>query len=280
MKVPIRLQPLLTARLIDEVICQLPSGKEADVYVVASEGEIRCAKVYKEANNRSFKQKTLYTEGRKVRNTRQARAMQNKSRYGRAEQESIWQNVEVEALFELAKAGVRVPKPHSIYEGVLLLEMITDGEGNAAPRLDEVALTGDQARRYHAILIREMVRMLCAGYVHGDLSEFNVLVAHDGLVIIDLPQAVQATSNNAAAIFERDLVHLTIFLGRFAPELLDTKYAKEIWKIYENGKLRPKTKLTGLFQESTKKADVAAVLAEIEEAREDAMERRKNPDPE
>jgi len=276
MKTPNRLQPLVDNYLIEEVIRQLPSGKEADVYAVRSEGEIRCAKVYKESNNRSFKQKIQYTEGRKGRNSRQARAMKNKSRYGRQEEETTWQNVEVETLFLLAEAGVRVPTPYTLYEGVLLLEMIVDEQGNPAPRLDEVILTPEQAREYHAVLLQESVRMLCAGYVHGDLSEFNVLVAHDGLVIIDLPQAVMATSSDAAAIFERDIVHLGNFFGRFAPELANFKHSKEIWKIYDSGKLRPNTKLTGLFKESTKEANVAAVLEEIADVYEEEMERRKN----
>jgi RIO kinase 1 len=275
MKTPPRLQPLMVANLIDEVICQLPSGKEADVYVVLSEGERRCAKVYKEATNRSFKQRTQYIEGRKVRNSRQARAMESKSRYGRQEQESEWQNVEVEALFQLAAAGVRVPKPYTLYEGVLLLEMITDSDGSAAPRLDEVDLTIEQARQYHKFIIREVVRMLCAGYVHGDLSEFNILLSDTGPVIIDLPQAVQATSNTAGNIFLRDVDHLAIFFGRYAPEILETKFSKEIWKIYKSGKLKPDTKLTGKFKDSGKKANVKEVLQDIEDAREEEMERRE-----
>lgn len=275
MKIPSRLKPLFEANLIEEVISQLPSGKEADVYVVIAEGEYRCAKVYKEANNRSFKQRSLYTEGRKTKNSRKSRAMASKSRFGREEAESEWQNVEVEALYILDAANVAVPKPYTFYEGVLLLQMITDPDGYAAPRLDDVELTAEQARTYHQFLIREIVKMLCKGYVHGDLSEYNVLVSKNGLVIIDLPQAVLSTSNNAAAIFERDIDHLSEFFGRFAPEIKSTKYAKEIWKLYENGKLKPDTPLTGLFKESTKKADVAGVLEEIADLEEEEMERRR-----
>jgi RIO kinase 1 len=278
MKIPSRLQPLIQANLIEEVVSRLPSGKEADVYVVISEGEYRCAKVYKESNNRSFKQKSLYTEGRKVRNSRQARAMKNKSGYGRKEREIEWQSVEVEALYKLAEANVAVPTPYAFYEGVLLLQMITDKDGYAAPRLDDVKLTAEEARNYHKILVRESVRMLCAGYVHGDFSEYNVLVSHEGLVIIDLPQAVFSTSNNASAIFQRDLVHLAEYFSRFAPELAETKHAKEIWKIYENGKLRPDTPLTGLFKESTKKVDISGVLEEIADLKEEELERRRNRD--
>jgi RIO kinase 1 len=278
MRIPDRLQPLVDANLIDEVLSQLPSGKEADVYVVYSEGEYRCAKIYKESNNRSFKQRALYTEGRKVRNSRQSRAMssKNKSRYGQEQAESEWMGVEVEALHKLAEANVVVPTPYAFYEGVLLLEMIAGADGEAAPRLDEVNLTPDLARKYYKFLIREVVKMLCAGYVHGDLSEFNILVSKKGPVIIDLPQAVLATSNNAAAIFERDIVHLCRYFGRYAPEISETKYAKEMWALFLKGKLRPNTKLTGLFKESTKKVDITEVMSEIEDAREEEMERRRN----
>lgn len=274
MKTPDRLIPLQQAHLIEDVLGRLQSGKEADVYLVRAEGVVRCAKVYKDANNRTFKQKTQYIEGRKSRNSRDARAMNRKSKYGRQEQESEWQSTEVETLYLLAAAGVRVPKPLMFYEGVLLLEMVEDQDGNPAPRLNDVELTADEARRYYKFMIDQVVRMLCAGVVHGDLSEFNILVARDGLVIIDLPQAVQATSNTAFSIFERDMKTLAAFFGRKAPELVATSYAKEIWKLYQNGKLKPDSELTGKFTESSKKINVGEVLAEIDEAREEAMLRR------
>jgi RIO kinase 1 len=274
MKIPPRLQPLIHAHLIEDVVGQLQSGKEAEVYIVLSEGEYRCAKVYKEANSRTFKHRAQYTEGRSVRSSRRGRAMANNSKFGKKEQESEWQNTEVEALTALSAAGVRVPQTYAYYEGVLLLQMIVDKEGNAAPRLNDVELTAQEARDYHEILIRQVVRMLCAGYVHGDLSEFNVLVSQDGLVIIDLPQAVQATSNSAFSIFERDLIQLAAYFGRYAPEIQATEYAKEIWKLYQNGKLRPDTKLTGKIAQSSKKVDVESVFEEIEAARDDEMERR------
>ncbi len=274
MRIPKRLQPLIDAHLIEDVIGQLQSGKEAEVYVVRAEGQLCCAKVYKEENNRSFKQKTQYTEGRKVRSTRRARAMESSSRYGRQEREAEWQNTEVDALYHLASAGVKVPKPLGYYEGVLLLQMVTDKDGNPAPRLNDVELTPAEATDFHLVLIREVVKMLCAGLIHGDLSEFNVLVSDEGLVIIDLPQAIQATANNAFGLFERDLVQLAAYFGRFAPEVMQTNYAKEIWKYYENGKLKPDTKLTGRFEGSSKKADVKSVMAEIEDAREEEMARR------
>ncbi|MBC7659112.1 MAG: serine protein kinase RIO [Chitinophagaceae bacterium] len=274
MKIPKRLLPLIEAHMVEDVIGQLQSGKEAEVYVVRAEGQLCCAKVYKDENNRSFKQKTQYTEGRKVRGSRRARAMESSSRYGRQEREAEWQNTEVDALYLLAAAGVSVPKPLGYYEGVLLLQMITDEEGNPAPRLNDVDLTPEKAREYHHVLIREAVKMLCAGIVHGDLSEFNVLVSKDGLVIIDLPQAIQATANNAFGLFERDLVQLAAYFGRFAPELMESRHAKEIWKYFENGKLKPDTKLTGVFEEGNRKANVKAVLEEIEDAREEEMAKR------
>ena len=275
MRTPNQLLPLLHANLIDEVVGQLQSGKEAEVFVVLSEGEYRCAKVYKEANNRTFKQKTQYTEGRKVRGSRQARAMEKNSRYGRQERESEWQNKEVEALGLLSAAGVLVPKTHAYYEGVLLIEMIVAEDGSPAPRLNDVVITREQALEYHQTLIRQVV-MMCSGLIHGDLSEFNVLQSHTGLVIIDFPQVVQATANNAFAILERDLRQVTAFCGRFAPEVLTTEYAKEMWKLYQNGKLRPDTPLTGKFQQSTKAVNVREIMSEIDDARDEAMERREH----
>ena len=275
MKTPDRLIPLVDADLITNVLGRLQSGKEADVYLVQAGDDVVCAKVYKDANHRSFKQKTQYTEGRKSRDSRQARAMGKKSKFGRQEQESEWQNTEVETLYLLAAAGVAVPKPLMFYEGVLLLEMITDSDGNPAPRLNDVELTADQARAYFKIVVQQAVIMLCAGIVHGDLSEFNILVSQNGLVIIDLPQAVQATSNTASAIFERDLIQLAKFFGRAAPEILKTNYAKEIWKLYQNGKLKADSELSGIFVEVTRKIDVGEVLAEIDEAREEALNRRR-----
>jgi RIO kinase 1 len=243
------------------------SGKEAEVYVVRCGEDTRCAKVYKEANKRSFRQNVQYTEGRKVKNSRRARAMEKGSRYGRQEQEQAWQNAEVDALRRLAAAGVRVPQPYNFLEGVLLMELVTDENGNAAPRLNDLALSVAQAREYHHTLIMQVVRMLCAGIVHGDLSEYNVLVGSDGPVIIDLPQAVDAAGNNSAGIMlERDVDNLTVYFGRFAPELRTTDYGREIWSIYESGKLHPEITLTGCFERSEKPADVSSVIREIDDA--------------
>lgn len=282
MKTPKRLEPLVEEGLIDEVLRPLMSGKEAAVYVVRCGDELRCAKVYKEADKRSFRQAVKYQEGRKVRNSRDARAMAKGSRYGRREREETWQNAEVSALFRLAGAGVRVPKPHDFIDGVLLMEMITDGEGDAAPRLNDVELHPDDAREFHAFMIGEIVKMLCAGLVHGDLSEFNVLLGEDGPVIIDLPQAVDAAGNNYAfEMLERDVANMAAYFGRFAPELRYTRYAKEMWALYEAGRLTPDTSLTGQFAEPEDAADLAGVMREIkaalaEQARREALRRAED----
>ena len=275
MKTPKSLESLVRDGLVDEVMRPLKSGKEAAVFVVRSEGEIRCAKVYKEANKRGFHKQALYQEGRKVRNSRQARAMEKNTRFGRQQQEEVWQNAEVDALYRLAAAGVRVPKPFNFVEGVLLMELVTDADGAVAPRLNDLELSKEQALEFHDLLIKEVVRMLCAGIVHGDLSEFNILVDSVGPVIIDLPQAVDAAANNnAARMLERDVNNLAAYFGRFAPELLSTSYGKEIWKIYQSGDLTPEVKLTGQFKGSTKKADVSSIMREINDARDEAIRRK------
>jgi len=265
MKIPKRIQPLVDDGLVDEVIRRLKSGKEADVYVVRSGDDIRCAKVYKDAAQRSFKQAVQYQEGRKVRNSRSARAMEKGSKFGRMQQEQTWQNTEVDALYRLTSVGVRVPQPYGCFDGVLLMELITDAEGHVAPRLSDVTLSAEQALQDHAVVLQYVVRMLCAGLVHGDLSEFNVLVDEDGPVIIDLPQVVDAAANNhARSMLERDVDNMTSFYAQFAPELSGRRYAREIWALYEDGKLEADTPLTGHFEESTQSADVGAVLQEIQ----------------
>lgn len=264
MKTPKRLQPLVEDGLIDEVIHPLMSGKEADVFVVRCGADIRCAKIYKDAVKRSFKKAARYTEGRKVRNTRRARAMEKGSKFGRKQQEETWQNAEVDALYRLAQAGVRVPQPYGCFDGVLLMELITDEDGEIAPRLNDVTMSADQAREDHALVMQYVMRMLCAGLVHGDLSEFNVLVNEEGPVIIDLPQAVDAAgNNNAQSMLERDVKNMTEYYGMFAPELLDSYYAQEIWELFEDGALHPDHNLTGQFELDTHTADTDAVLQEI-----------------
>jgi RIO kinase 1 len=276
MKFPKRMQPLIEDGLVDEVISQLMSGKEATVYVVRCGAEIRCAKIYKEANQRSFKKAVEYREGRKGRNSRRARAMEKGSRFGRKQQEEAWQNAEVDALSLLANAGVRVPKTYGCFDGILLMELITDDEGFVAPRLNDISLTPELALEDHAVVMKYVMRMLCAGVVHGDLSEFNVLVDNYGPVIIDLPQVVNAAgNNNARAIFERDVNNMTAYYGRYAPELLGSNYAKEIWALYEEGALHPDVELTGYFEESTEAADVGVVLQEIKAAFAEEQERQE-----
>ncbi len=268
MKVPKRLQPLLEDGVIDSVVRQLMSGKEAMVFVVRCGAETRCAKVYKEADKRSFRQAVDYTENRKTKNSRQARAMAKGTRFGREAQEKAWQSAEVDALYRLAAAGVRVPKPYNFHEGVLLMELVADEEGNAAPRLNDVKFDPELAVELHDQLIREVVRMLCAGVVHGDLSEFNILVGADGPVVIDLPQAIDAAGNNhAPRMLVRDVDNLKRYFGQFAPELLVTDYGKEIWSLYESGKLHPDVALTGKFAHDEHTADLEAVMREIDDAR-------------
>jgi RIO kinase 1 len=276
MKIPKRLQPLVDDGLIDEVYSQLMSGKEAQVYVVRANNEVRCAKVFKEASKRSFKQAVQYQEGRTVRNSRRARAMAKGTRYGQKEAEDAWLNAEVDALYRLAGAGVRVPTPYWFLEGVLVMELVVDEDGDPAPRLDDVAFDAATARDYHARIMMEIVRMLCAGLVHGDLSEFNVLVDHQGPVIIDLPQAVNAAgNNNAKAMLVRDVNNMRDYFGQYAPDLLVTHYAEEIWDLYEHGNLHPDVKLTGEFAESNVDADIATMMRIIEHAREEEEDRKE-----
>ncbi|HUX82872.1 MAG TPA: PA4780 family RIO1-like protein kinase [Halothiobacillus sp.] len=276
MKTPKRIQPLIDDGLVDEVLRPLMSGKEAAVYIVRCGDEIRCAKVYKEASQRSFKQAVHYQEGRKVRNSRQARAMEKGTRFGRNQQEAAWQNAEVDALYRLADAGVRVPKPYGCFDGVLLMELVTVEDGQVAPRLNDVALSPEQALAHHAVLMNYVVRMLCVGLVHGDLSEFNVLVDEAGPVIIDLPQAVDASANNNAQwMLARDVDRITAYYALYAPALEGTQYAKEIWALYEEGALLPDVVLTGLFVDNTPDADVDTVLRVIQAAQEEEDERRQ-----
>jgi len=270
MKTPKRIQPLVEEGLIDEVLRQLMSGKEATVYVVRCGDDIRCAKVYKEATQRSFHQAVAYQEGRRVKNSRQARAMEKGTRYGRKVAEEVWQNAEVDALYRLASAGVRVPTPYICFEGVLLMELVTAADGNAAPRLNDVELNRDSALMFHAMLLRQVMLMLCAGIIHGDLSEYNILVDAHGPVIIDLPQAIDAASSSVAStMLERDVTNLANFFGNVAPELLGTQYGKEIWNLYRAGLLTPDSPLTGHVAAPVGPADVNAVIHEIELARQE-----------
>jgi RIO kinase 1 len=274
MKTPAGLQPLIDDGVIDEVLRSLKSGKEATVYVVRTGAQVRCAKVYRDMAQRSFQKRAQYQEGRKVRGSRQARAMSKSTRFGRKEQESAWKNAEVDALYKLVAADVRVPKPYGYFNDVLIMELVTDADGNPAPRLGEVDLSPETAREYHHFMIRQIVRMLSLGLIHGDLSEFNVLVAPDGPVIIDLPQAVNAAgNNNAFAMLERDVNNIRNTLGRFAPELLETEYAREMWSLFEQGELKAESQLSGIFARDESQTDPESVLAVIDDAREEALQR-------
>jgi len=267
MKTPKQLQPLIADGIIDEVLSQLMSGKEASVYSVRVGDQIRCAKVYKDALKRSFKKAAQYQEGRKVRNSRRARAMEKGSKFGRAQQEEVWQNAEVDALYTLQRAGVRVPEPYGCFDGVLLMELIRDEQGDVAPRLNDVMMDAEQAREDHTLVMHYIARMLCSGIVHGDLSEFNVLVNEDGPVIIDLPQAVDAAANNnAKAMLDRDVRNMNLYYGQFAPELNHSRYADEMWALFEAGELTLETELTGRFEDPSDAADIDSVLEEIKAA--------------
>ncbi len=275
MKTPPGLQPLIDDGVIDEVVRSLKSGKEATVYLVRSGPHLRCAKVYRDMGQRSFQKRAQYQEGRSARGSRQARAMGKSTSFGRREQESAWKNAEVDALYQLVAAGVRVPKPLGYFDGVLVMELVADADGNPAPRLGEVELPAETAREFHDVLIRDVVRMLSLGLIHGDLSEFNVLVAADGPVIIDLPQAVNAAGNNAALpMLERDVNNLRSTLGRFAPELLATEFAREMWSLFEKGELRPDSPLTGVFALEESVVDPDDVMLVIDAAREEEIQRQ------
>ena len=276
MKTPKRLLTLIEDGIVDEVLGQLMSGKEATVYMVRCGAEIRCAKVYKEAAKRSFKKAVQYQEGRRVRNSRRGRAMQKGSKFGRDQQEEIWQNAEVDALYKLANAGVRVPEPFGCFNGVLIMELIMDGEGYVAPRLNDVALSPEKARQDHAVVMQDVIRMLCVGLIHGDLSEFNVLIDEVGPVIIDLPQAIDAAANNNAKVMlERDVRNMTNYYGQYAPDLLKGQYAKEIWQLFEKGKLTPDTKLKGVVEVDKQPVNVDSVMQEIKAAFAEQEERLK-----
>jgi len=276
LKAPKSIQRLIDDGLVDEVLRSLMSGKEAQVFLVRCGQEIRCAKVYKDVADRSFKKAVQYQEGRKTRNSRRQRAMEKHSKFGRDQQEVVWQRAEVDSLYRLAEAGVRVPKAYGLFDGVLLMELITGADGNVAPRLNDISMSASQAIRDHATVMNFVLRMMCVGLVHGDLSEFNVLQSEEGPVIIDLPQAVNAAgNNNAKSMLLRDVANITEYYAQYAPVLADTHYAEEIWDLHEKGVLKPDLKLTGRFEFSTKKADVNALLQFIDVAYEEELDRQK-----
>jgi len=274
-KIPEALRPLIDDGIIDEVIRPLKSGKEATVYVVRSGPHSRCAKVYRDMAQRSFQRRARYQEGRKVRGSRQARAMAKSTRFGRSEQEAAWKSAEVAALYQLAAAGVRVPQPFGYFDGVLIMELVTNAAGEPAPRLGEIEISADTARDYYGFLVSQVVRMLSSGLIHGDLSEFNVLVGARGPVIIDLPQVVNASANNGAReMLARDVNNLRSTLGRYAPEILQTEFAREMWGLFEEGKLHPGTQLTGVVGPDETSSDPNGVMLVIDDARREALSRR------
>jgi RIO kinase 1 len=276
-RVPEALVPLVDQGIIDEVIRPLMAGKEAQVYLVVADGTLRVAKVYKEVEHRSFKHRAAYTEGRKVRNTRQQRAMAKKSKYGKAEIETAWRNAEVDAMRTLWAAGVRVPEQFDFVDGVLLMELVHDGDWGPAPRLADVQFSPEEANDLFLHLVHEVAKMLCAGVVHGDLSDFNVLIGHDGPVIIDFPQWVDPAGNlNARKLLLRDVDNLTSFLARHDPSLKRTRYAEEMWALYEANTLTPQTELTGKFRRSQRLADTSSLLAEIESIEAEERKRRES----
>ena len=276
MRVPQRLVPLLDQGIIDDVIRPLLAGKEAEIYLVEGRGEERVAKVYKEATNRSFRHRSQYTEGRRVRNSRQQRAMNKRSKHGRREAEAAWRHAEVDAIYRLRAAGVRVPEPYDYVDGVLVMELVRGEDGLPAPRLADLAFEPDHAREVFDLLLREVVKMLCAGVVHGDLSDFNVLMGTEGPVIIDFPQWVDAAHNrNARKLLVRDVDNLQSFLGRYARRLRSRRYGKEMWDLFEHNELRPDTRLSGKFRPRAKQDDTFALLREIEELEKAARERRE-----
>ncbi|MEC7948289.1 MAG: PA4780 family RIO1-like protein kinase, partial [Myxococcota bacterium] len=270
-----RLTALLDIGVIDEVVRPLMSGKEADVFLVVAGGEPRVAKLYKEATTRSFKHRAEYTEGRRTKNTRQQRAMSRRSRYGREQEEAAWRSAEVDAIYRLKAAGVRVPEPYDFVDGILIMELIADEDGQPAPRLVDVTLNRQEAEATHLQLVREITRMLCAGLVHGDLSDFNVLMTPSGPVVIDFPQAVDAaTNNNARRMLLRDVRNVTSFLARFSPRLKKTRYGEEMWGLYEQGKLQPDTELTGKWEKKKRGVDLMGILDEIYAAEVEERRRR------
>jgi RIO kinase 1 len=274
MRMPDALSSLVDEGIIEEVLRPLMSGKEAQIYLVVAGGKQCVAKIYKEAQNRTFKHRANYTEGRKVRNSRDQRAIDKRSKHGRGQDEAAWRSTEVDMIYRLQAAGVRVPAPYQFIDGVLVMELVTGANGEPAPRLGEVDFTAEQATAVHERLLREVVRMLCAGVVHGDLSDFNVLMGTDGPVIIDLPQAVDPSKNqNARKLLLRDVDNLQRFLSRFVPSARRAPYAEEMWSLYERNQLTPETVLRGQYQASQKKADTGALLELIGEVNED--ERRR-----
>ena len=236
------LEQLLEDGVIDEVVARLKSGKEADVWLVRHGEQVLAAKVYKDRNFRSFKNNSGYKEGRAVRNSRTQRAMDKGSRFGQAAAEDAWKSAESDALHKLHAQGVRVPAPVLFYEGILLMHLVHDGEGNAAPRLIDAIIPPEQAAGLYQDLRTQAIKMLCADLIHGDLSAYNVLLGAAGPTIIDFPQVVSAAQNSTAeSFFKRDIENLRGFFAGL-DRTLETKTAgdaHEIWHAYVRRDLAP-----------------------------------------
>ena len=267
--------PLFDSGIIERVVRPLMSGKEAQVFLVVSQGELRVAKVYKDAHKRTFKNRAEYTEGRKTRNSRDQRAIEKRSKHGRAQDEDAWKSTEIDMIHRLHAGGVRVPIPHAYSDGVLIMECVVDLDGNPAPRLGDVAFDSEAAQVIYDRVIREVVRMLAVGVVHGDLSDFNVLVAGDEPVIIDFPQSVDTASNtNARRLLIRDVDNLHRFLTGYVPKAPRLPYAEEMWELHEHNALTAETRLTGRYRPTERRTSDDAVLDLIQDADRDERKRR------
>lgn len=276
MLIPDPLRDLLEQGTVRQVLRQLKSGKEASVYVVEAEGGLCAAKVYKRLEARNFRRRDDYVEGRRSADSREQRAMDRGSRFGRRKREESWQNAECDAMRRLFAGGVRIPRPYANHDGVLLMDLVRDASGAPAPQIAAGRYDRVRALALHRAVMHQVAAMLRCGLVHADLSEFNILAAADGPVIIDLPQAVDAAANpQAKRLLLRDVANITRFFGRFAPDLRRTAYGDEMWLLHQNGDLRPETVLTGRFQAAREAVDARLVLQAIEDAKRDAARREE-----
>ncbi|HAT09639.1 MAG TPA: serine protein kinase RIO [Planctomycetes bacterium] len=274
MLIPDRLRSMIDDGFVRRIIRPLKSGKEAEVFVVETEDGICAAKVYKEAHRRNFRQRQDYVEGRRSGDTRRDRAIDSGSRFGQAQREAAWQTAESDTMRRLNAAGIRIPRLRQLGDGVLLMDLVTGADGDPAPQLATQHYQRDEAKHWHYQLVHEVSRMLCAGVVHGDLSEYNILHATNGPVIIDFPQATDAARNsNAKRLLLRDVNNLTRFFSRFAPELRRSEYGQEMWLLHEQTALKPDTRLTGRYTAARGAVDAQIVLREIEAAKRDAAKR-------
>ena len=236
-----QLDLLLSEGILDEVLGRLKSGKEAEVFRVVYRGQVVAAKVYKDRIQRSFQHNVAYKEGRKVRNSRTQRAIDKGSRFGRDEAEDAWKSSEAGTLQLLHRQGVRVPTPVLFYEGVLLMELVLDADGDTAPRLIEAAIEPEQASAIYRDLRGQIIKVLCCDLIHGDLSPYNVLLGTAGPTIIDFPQAISAAHNSQSeGFFQRDFENIFNFFAELDRRLLAQRGdGREIWRAYARRELSP-----------------------------------------